>query len=103
MSGKGNTFNLSIVFDEGRAIGTIVCYSDNEIDVAKIRQVVGNAVNSALTNGFGFTPKRVINSACAAIQNNCLGVQAVVVPTDACIMIKPIMLRRPNEPDADTK
>ena len=95
----GDTFNLSVLFDNGAAIGTIVCYSEQQIDRLRVQQIVNQKIYAMIRSGeMAQSPKKVVDAIAGHLSHVFIDMQTVVVPTHACVSIMRTPLRmKPDE------
>lgn len=79
-----NTFNLSIIFGSAKAVITIVCYSEEGLDVFQIQQVANTHLTQALINKL--PPAQIASTIVQGVKAEC-GCEAVYVPADAAIVV----------------
>lgn len=79
-----NTFNLSVIFGSANAVFTVVCYSDDGLDIFHIQQVANAHLTQALTNHL--MPKQIASAIVQGVKSEC-GCEAVYVPADVAVVV----------------
>lgn len=97
---SAHTHNIALMFSGGRAVATIVCYSDNPIDKNVLHMTVNRKVAEFAQMGFtGKAPRDVVEYITQGLRQEHTDVQFVIVPANAVMIVTKIPFR-PN-PNAD--